>query len=286
MENQTIWVLVENKDKLDNNNGAIDIYNEGKKLNDDMYKININIVDEKDINKYMKCDIKLPSNLKVIVRSKLYGVMEYLEGSGVKLYNNLNATKKASNKLWCNGLVESKGFIKVPITFKDTEYKQIVNKIGVPFIYKDNYGFKGEGVYLIKNEEDFNRIKYELGKGIDKYIAQEYIKSSYGMDVRVYVVRDKVITSIKRKASKGFKSNVSGGGDVSYEEIKINNRIKEGIINLGKELDLSLYCVDLLIGNNGEYMFCEVNTNVGFSLIKDDIRYNIPKEYIEDVLLH
>lgn len=284
MENQTIWVLVEDKNKLENNNGAFNIYNEGVLKYSG--KCKISIVDKNDVDVYIKDNLDLPSNLKVIVRSKLYDIMEYFEGRGVKLYNNLDATKKASDKLWCNTLVEGKGFIKIPITFKDTDYKSIVSKIGVPFIYKDNYGFKGEGVYLIKNEEDFNRVKYELGEGLTNYIAQEYIKSSYGMDVRVYVVRDKIITGIKRKASKGFKSNVSGGGEVSYEEIKIDNRIKEGIINLGKELDLSLYCVDLLIGEKDEYVFCEINTNVGFSLIKDDSKYNIPKEYIEDVLLH
>lgn len=282
MEKQIIWILVEDREKLDKNNGAIDIYNECKGSYND--ECEVELVDVQVINKYKESNIELPSNLKVVVRSKLYDIMEYFESRGVVLYNSLTATKNASDKLWCNELVESKGFIKVPITLKETDYERVVNKVGIPFIYKDNYGFKGEGVFLIKGKEDFNRVKYELGEGISSYIAQEYIKSSYGMDVRVYVVRDKIITAIRRKASKGFKSNVSSGVSVSYEEVVLGDTIKEGVLNLGKELDLSLYCVDLLIGDNGEYIFCEINTNVGFSLIKGDNRYNIPAYYIEDVL--
>lgn len=282
MEKQIIWILVEDREKLAKNNGAIDIYNECKDSYND--ECEVELVDVQVINKYKESNIELPSNLKVVVRSKLYNIMEYFESRGVKLYNSLTATKNASDKLWCNELVESKGFIKVPITLKETYYERVVNKVGLPFIYKDNYGFKGEGVYLIKDKEEFNKVKYELGEGVSSYIAQEYIKSSYGMDVRVYVVRDKIITAIKRKASKGFKSNVSSGVSVSYEEVVLGDTIKEGVLNLGKELDLSLYCVDLLIGDNGEYIFCEINTNVGFSLIKGDNRYNIPSYYIEDVL--
>ena len=66
---------------------------------------------------------------------------------------------------------------------------------------KENEGSQGKGVYLIENEDDYNNVYQKIN---DEYFCQEFIESSYGMDIRVYVLGDRVLGCVKRISAVSY----------------------------------------------------------------------------------
>jgi len=142
---------------------------------------------------------------------------------------------------------------------------------GKKFVMKENEGSQGKGVYLIENEEDYNKV-YRMNQ---EYFYQEFIEFSRGMDIRSYVLGDKVLGCVKRVSDTGFKSNYSLGGSVkSYE---LNESIKEISLKAAKALGLDFCGIDLLFTRES-FTVCEVNGNAGFRTITQVSDIDIPME--------
>lgn len=67
------------------------------------------------------------------------------------------------------------------------------DELGKDVIIKESKGSFGIQVYSIKNKEDFIKKVMDLNKRNIDFIMQENIKSSYGKDIRVNIIGDKVI---------------------------------------------------------------------------------------------
>jgi ribosomal protein S6--L-glutamate ligase/gamma-F420-2:alpha-L-glutamate ligase len=143
--------------------------------------------------------------------------------------------------------------------------------LGLPFVIKEVIGSKGEGVFLINNKEEFERIvnntTYEL-------ICQEFIQESSGEDIRVHVIDEKAVVAIKRKAEKGFKSNYSLGG--TSTEFKLNKEIIELSEKCAKIIGLDIAGIDILLSNRGP-LVCEINGISAFRTVAVNTDINIPK---------
>jgi RimK family alpha-L-glutamate ligase len=133
-------------------------------------------------------------------------------------------------------------------------------------------GSKGIGVCLIENEEDYNKAYVEIN---DIYFCQEFVETSFGKDIRVYVLGNKVLGCVKRVSDNSFKSNFSLGGRV--EKYKLNDSIIEISLNAAKAIGLDFCGIDLLFTEDS-YTVCEVNGNAGFRTITQVSDINIPME--------
>ena len=93
---------------------------------------------------------------------------------------------------------------------------------------------------------------------------QEYIKSSFGRDLRIYVVGNEVAATMLRVNESGdFRANIeSGSKGHAYDanELQIEMALK-----VVKELELDFGGIDLLFGENDEPIFCEANSNAYFN---------------------
>ncbi len=210
----------------------------------------------------------------VVMRDYNYTIGMQLESLGIKVINSTWSMMNAQNKAVTSQLLV-KNNVSTPkfMYTKDKNYSLIHEYFGCKkFAMKKIDGSQGLGVYLIENEEDYNKAYDEIN---DKYYCQEFIDFSFGRDIRVYVLGNKVLGCVKRISDDSFKSNFSLGGRV--EKYELNDSVREISINAAKATGLDFCGIDLLFTQDS-YTVCEVNGNAGFRTITSVSDIDIPLE--------
>ena len=128
---------------------------------------------------------------------------------------------------------------------------------------KPDSGFGGIGVELIHNGQELKDYFATLSYG-QAYVAQEYIATSKGRDIRVVVLHGRYYLSMERHASNPdeFRSNVHVGG--TTQEKTLTEEEKVFCEKVASIFDLPIIGLDLMIGD-GEYVLAEVNAFPGMS---------------------
>ncbi|WP_058306101.1 RimK family alpha-L-glutamate ligase [Gracilibacillus massiliensis] len=215
-----------------------------------------------------------------------------LEKMGIRLFNRASAIEICDDKaltyqhLSDHGISMPQTIIapKVFMELQDYGHLSMVKEtLGFPLIIKETFGSFGEQVYLIENEKDLIKKTTELGS--KAYIFQKYIRSSYGKDVRLNVVGDRVVASMLRQSDNDFRANVTAGGKMyPYQP---SEQEQELAIRCSQLIGTDFAGVDLLFGENGEPILCEVNSNSHFKNIYDctgvDVTISM-MEYIQHAL--
>lgn len=112
-----------------------------------------------------------------------------------------------------------------------------------------------------------------------KVMMQEFIAEAKGADIRIFVVGDEVVASMKRSAKEGeFRSNLHRGGSSSIAEITEEER--KVALEAVKVLGLHVAGVDLLRSNNGP-LILEVNASPGLEGIETTTHVDIAKKIIQ-----
>lgn len=190
-----------------------------------------------------------------------------LEMLGMNVVNPSNALLMCENKAHMYQQMIAHN-ISVPRTFilpELSEYKQegiknfveeAINQLTLPIVIKEWFGESGKQVYLVKTRQDvFAVIDKFKGKNI---LLQEYISESAGSDIRLFVVKDKVVASLRRQAEGGsFRSNISlGGKQTVYAPTIVETKLA---VDATKAMGCSFAIVDMLKGITGS-LVCEVNS--------------------------
>ncbi len=136
-------------------------------------------------------------------------------------------------------------------------FDNLESKLTYPMVCKCSYGSLGLKVFLIKNRDELNKKYRELI--LVPHLYQEYIKSSFGTDYRIFVVNNQVVAYMKRVNETDFRSNIALGGK-GYN-IKPSQEYFDLAINASKILGLDYAGVDVLIGENNQPILSEVNSN-------------------------
>lgn len=137
-------------------------------------------------------------------------------------------------------------------------YLELVKKeLRFPLIIKEAFGSFGEQVYMVENEAALMDI---VEKVQDRpFVFQEFIDTSFGVDLRLQVVGDQVVTAMKRRSKDDFRANVTSGG--SMEPYAPSEDEKAIAIKATKAIGADFAGVDLLFGKNKTPIVCEVNSN-------------------------
>lgn len=186
-----------------------------------------------------------------------------LINAGIPSIKNLAETQVTRSKIATYQRLAANG-IRIPETyvfFNHPDKETLVKKFGYPFVIKPDNGFGGEGVELIHNEQELDAYLSRIQYGI-AYIAQEFIATSRGRDVRVVTYKGDIFRSYMRSTSdeKEFRSNVHVGGEIN--EYEIDDKTKELCRKVAGLFDLPIIGIDLLIGD-GEFVVVEVNSSPG-----------------------
>lgn len=213
----------------------------------------------------------------VINRYKFGVIKDCINGLAKRQYNKLEGLNRFVNK--ANELISLAGgslcFPRYVLGRQGISYEEIADFVGVPFVAKGLLSSQGREVYLISGKREYEEIRGKYREG--ELLFQEFIKSSYGRDVRFFLMKGEVLACMERRAKEGFRANFALGGSVA--EYEINDRIRE----IGKEIyektELDLLGVDLLFGED-DYMFCEINVTPGIEGMERACRVNLAGKII------
>ncbi len=208
-------------------------------------------------------------------------VIRHLRQFGVMVLNSGRSIEVSKDKLHSLQLLARYNF-PVPKTLLakfPLDFKVIEREFEFPIIIKTIAGTEGDGIMMCENADQLKDITGILSKSTTNVILQEFIKDSFGRDLRIIVVGGRPLAVMMRKAKTGFKANFSVGGEV--KSYPMSSTIQWLAVESAQALGLDIAGVDLLFDGK-EYKICEINSAPdfkGFELANPEI--NVPKEIFE-----
>jgi ribosomal protein S6--L-glutamate ligase len=137
---------------------------------------------------------------------------------------------------------------------------------GAPVIIKLIEGTQGIGVILADSTKIAEAIIETLQSARQNVLVQKFVKESRGRDMRAFVVGDRVVAAMRRRATgEEFRSNVHRGGQA--EPVVLDNTYERTAIHAAQILGLRVAGVDMLEGVDGPQIM-EVNSSPGLEGIE------------------
>jgi RimK family alpha-L-glutamate ligase len=217
----------------------------------------------------------------------------YLERLGIPVYNSARAIELCDDKALTHLTLMNTGIsmprtILAPKTFDNIGYtnynflNQIADQLGFPMVVKECFGSFGQQVFLVQQITELYELVERLGT--KPMLFQEFIQTSFGRDIRLQVVGNRVIAGMYRYSDNGdFRANLTIGGKMKpYQATKEQEQLA---LECCYALGLDFAGVDLLFGDAGETVICEVNSNAHFKNIFDCTGVNAADaimEYIKE----
>ena len=210
-------------------------------------------------------------------------VIRHFERMGVPVINSSDAIDNVKDKLYSHQILAQSN-LDIPNTMllkHPIDIDFVEKNIGFPVIVKKISGSYGRGVFLCEDKKQLKQLvtMAELTKKSYDIIIQEFVKDTWGKDLRVFVVNNKVVGCMMRQSTDDdFRANLSRGGEgFPYE---VNEQIEWLSSESSKALGLDIAGVDLLFQNGG-YKICEVNSNPGFEGMEQFTKKNIAEEIVQ-----
>ena len=193
-------------------------------------------------------------------------VIRQLELLGVYVCNSSQAIATVKDKLHMHQLLVQQGLptpktmlLRFPI-----DRETVSHEIGFPMVVKNITGTEGNGVYLCHDQEQFTDLMelIHANNSDPRIILQKFIQTSYGQDLRVFVVGGRVVGQMRRFSTTSFKANFSRGGQVAF--VNLTPQMEQLALATAKSANLEIAGIDLLFDQNGLYQICEANSSPGF----------------------
>ncbi|MEG1805806.1 MAG: RimK family alpha-L-glutamate ligase [Clostridia bacterium] len=268
--------------------------NQSLRLKDEFEKLGVQIDIQKNnfFANYVSSDGEIASLVNhydfCVYLDKDKYILKMLEKVGVRTFNSYESIITCDDKMLTH-IALSQHQIKMPTTLSGllcysddgiiipSTLEKIENILQYPIVVKESYGSLGKSVFLVKNHDELLSKMEELK--LKPHLFQQLIKSSYGKDVRVIVIGKKVFASMQRISKTDFRSNIELGG--VGEPFELNDQFIQISEKVAEILDLDYCGIDLLFGENGEPIVCEVNSNAFFGGIETVTHLNVAKRYAE-----
>ncbi len=191
---------------------------------------------------------------------------------------------RARNKVRTLQIMARKG-IPIPETLFSINPNNIGEQIellgGPPVIIKLQEGTHGSGVILAESKKSAKSIIDTFYKMDTSILLQKYIEEANGEDIRIIVVGNKVVASMKRISDlDDFRSNVHRGAET--QAIKPTAKEQFIALNATKHLGLGVAGVDLMRSKKGPVLI-EVNASPGLQGIEGATGVNVAKHIIQFV---
>lgn len=216
-------------------------------------------------------------------------ILRFMMRKGVTVINTPRSIERSMDKLLTmqklaasNIAIPKTIFSKCPV-----DSKLVEQQIGFPVVVKTLKGTVGAGVYLSETPDSLRDLTELLvNQGVvdmSPVLFQEFIATSRGRDIRVFVVGGKILACMERKATDGgFKSNIGRGGVGT--PILMTEEMKKISLDACEVLGLEIAGVDLLFAEDG-LKICEVNSAPHFKGLETYCNVNAAESiytYIEE----
>ncbi|MFA5576253.1 MAG: hypothetical protein WCZ27_08690 [Tissierellaceae bacterium] len=198
----------------------------------------------------------------VINRTRSYEVSLLFELNDIRVFNNSEITLLGNNKLAAYSYAKSKGFTYPGV---------LLNWDGGEIISKPNDSHGGQGIGLIG--------QVDLGDGKTRF-QQRFLRNIVG-DIRFYVIDNKIIHAVLRKAGGKILSNFSQGGEIDY--YKFSAQEKSLVEKFMKGLQIDYVGLDFFLTDKKELIFNEIEDVVGSRMLSTLGINNTTELYFEHI---
>lgn len=211
-------------------------------------------------------------------------VVRQFEQMGVYVANESVAIARSRDKLRAIQTL-SRYDIGIPPTVFARDKNDILPDIqrvgGCPVIIKVLEGTQGVGVILAHDTRMAEAIIQTLQGAKQNVLIQKFIEESKGRDIRAFVVGDRVVAAMRRKAQPGeFRSNVHRGG--STEAVDLDPKYESTAIRAAQIMGLRVAGVDMLETATGPQVL-EVNSSPGLEGIEKSTGADVAGAIIADI---
>ena len=195
-----------------------------------------------------------------------------LENAGLRLFNRPRGIELCDDKAMTALSLEKAGIphpktIVAPLKFDSGPYgddsflESVAEQLGFPLVMKERVGSFGAQVRLVSSLKEIREVLH--ARPDSDWLFQEYIETSFGRDVRIQTLGNKVAAATARFGAPGdFRSNVTAGGRMV--PIDPSPAFQKAALDAARELGLDFAGVDLMYGDGETPIVCEVNSNAHF----------------------
>ena len=212
-----------------------------------------------------------------IVRTICPDINEYFETHAVPTFNNARTSRIANDK-WQTYLFAKELGLCVMRTSRVTEYSELADSLGSPFVLKAVDGHGGSEVFLVDNEQKCKDILSNID--ISRLIAQS-LCSEVGVDMRVYMLGGEPLAASCRTSSTDFRSNFSLGG--AAEIVTVPCEVAAMAKRVCQSLECDFVGIDF-IRHNGEWILNEIEDVVGTRMLYSLTHIDAANEYVKYIV--
>ncbi len=173
--------------------------------------------------------------------------------------------------------------IRMPATMFVRDRADVLPSIeqvgGAPVVIKLLEGTQGIGVILAPDTKVAEAMIETLQSTRQNVLLQRFVKESKGRDIRAFVVGDRVVAAMRRKAEGDeFRSNVHRGG--STEPVELDEEYQRVAVQAAQIMGLRVAGVDMLESDEGPSVM-EVNSSPGLEGIEKATELDIAGAVID-----
>lgn len=190
--------------------------------------------------------------------------LHWLEDRGVPVMNSPRAIERCVDKFYTSALLHEAGLAtpETVVCERADDAMAAVREFG-DVIIKPIFGSMGHGMVRVSDPDTGFRVVRALEMTRAVFYVQRVI-AHHGCDVRAFVVGDRVIGAIERRASDGgWRTNVSLGGEA--RPIELSAAWSDLALRAAKAVGANYAGVDLLPARDGAVYVLEVNGIPGWS---------------------
>ena len=196
-------------------------------------------------------------------------VVRQFEKMGAFTPNDADAILRARDKLRALQMLAAEG-IDLPTTvFGDNpeDSNDLLAMLGEPpHVLKLNEGAQGQGVLLAEKRSASLGMIEAFRSLYANFIVQEFIREANGVDLRCFVIGERVVAAMQRQAPEGdFRANLHRGGTANPVELSAAEQAVA--LRATRTLGLGVAGVDLLRSARGPLVL-EVNSSPGLEGIE------------------
>ncbi len=208
-------------------------------------------------------------------------VLRQFEMMGVYALNESVAITRARDKLRSLQLLARKG-VGLPITgfAHSTLFTRDLIRLvgGAPLVIKLLEGTHGSGVILAETDKAAESTIEAFRSLKAHFLVQAYVKEAAGSDLRCFVIGNRVVASMMRKAQKGeFRSNLHRGG--TAVPVRMTKEERATAIKAAQVMGLNVAGIDLIRSDSGPLVL-EVNSSPGLQGIEQATGKDVAGEII------
>jgi RimK family alpha-L-glutamate ligase len=190
--------------------------------------------------------------------------LHWLEDRGVRVMNSPRTIERCVDKFYTSALLHEAG-LETPETIVCERIDDAMNAVREmgDVIVKPLFGSMGHGMVRVSDPETAFRVFRALEMTRAVFYVQRVIEHR-GCDVRAFVVGNRVVAAIERRARDGgWRTNISLGGEA--RAIELSSAWSKMALEAARAVDADYAGVDLLPARDGSTYVLEVNGIPGWS---------------------